>query len=126
VAHDLRGIGGLHAIWLPSREDTLMELPLPVPVRFGIVLDKQVAPEWQDGVLTSMSRRRGDLSSSVHLPPLTNLCMRVLQEDGTEIPEDMYGKVVSSDPAGPATVHFTSPSPLSLAYLERRLPTTTP
>jgi adenylate cyclase len=123
VAHDLRGIGGEWNVFLPTREISYVSLASPIEIRFFTIEGKQVAEEALAGSVTDLALRGALVRSTHEPPPLSNLKIHVLQEDGSEVPGDLYAKVVEkpADSTASFVVRFTSMPPEVEIFLKRRL-----
>jgi adenylate cyclase len=109
-AYDVRGIAGSWNLELPERVENFVDLKSPLVVRFAVMEEKHVGEMNIVGDIRSLSLTGGVLRTDEKLSPLMNLKMRITGTAGTEIPSDLYAKVVGVDDRGPV-LGFTSIPP---------------
>ena len=98
LLYELRGLGGRYALQLP---DTMEEHDLPtlvsLPLWCWVIEDKLVQPESITGEVVRLGRRQLDARLAAHVPPTTNIRLRlhypVLAQDSA----DLYGKVLTTE-----------------------------
>ena len=118
-AYGLRGIGGKYGLWLPEAARGLETVKPPVPVRYRKLDGKLVGEEEQGARIVRASRTEAELCDTVGLSAMDNIMLRVVRDDGSEIREDLYAKIVSVN-AETVRVRFTSLAPEALSVLEGR------
>ncbi len=124
LAYDLRGIGEPWNVALPQTEHKTVRLTRPVSVRYFKVDGKQVSETAALGLMVALSTKGADMQAEEQLPPATNLKLHVLHADGSEVPGDLYAKVVESSgvvPKGCFSVRFTSMPPEVEIFIKGRL-----
>jgi adenylate cyclase len=110
---EVLGIGGSYKLQLTETSESLVTLPEEIPLRYEVVESSQVGVESRRGALTKVARKSAELRLETPVPPLSNLKMRLLGSDGTDLPGTLYGKVVASVPGSSSrfSVRFTSVPP---------------
>ncbi len=110
---EVLGIGGAHKLVLPQRGDTLVELGDEVPLHYQIVKAAQPAGAIAKGSLTKVSRKGGEARLEADVPTFSNLKMRLIGDQGHEIPGELYGKVMGKISESPMcfSIRFTSVPP---------------
>jgi class 3 adenylate cyclase len=123
LAHDLRGIGEPWNVVLPAPVHSTVRLAQPVAVRYYEIDGKQVSETARPGLLIALSSKGADVQAEAVVPILTNLKLHFINADGTEVPGDLYGKVVEVGPGAKATfsVRFTSMPPEVEMFIKSRL-----
>lgn len=116
-AFDLRGIGGRHGLWLPIADMQLELVRPPLVIRYQSVKGKTVEEKSRLARIVRASLLGADLQDTRGLEHLENLRIRILKEDGTELEDDIYAKVVDIRQDG-VSVRFTSLAPEAMAFLE--------
>ena len=119
-AFELRGIGGRHRLWLPDTEEQLARVIPAVSVSYQKLKEKFVEEESGRGSIVRASRRTAELAGIEGVAAMDNVRLRVLQDDGTEIRDDLYAKVVGTSDDR-VVVRFTSLAPAALAFIAGRL-----
>ncbi len=70
---------------------------------------KHAGVQHYEGTLRAATLPQAEVATSMRAERLTNLNLHLLQEDGTLISDQIYGKVVMEDQGGSVLrVHFTS------------------
>jgi class 3 adenylate cyclase/CheY-like chemotaxis protein len=123
VAYDLRGIGQPWNVYLPPPEHSTVRLTQPVAVRYFKIEGKTVAEQAAPGLMVALSSKGADVQAEEHLSPMTNLKLHLLAADGSEVPGDLYAKVVDSSAGAQATfsVRFTSMPPEVEIFIKSKL-----
>lgn len=123
LAYDLRGIGEPWNVFLPQPEHTTVRLSQPVAVRYFKIDGKAVSEQASPGLMVALSAKGADVQAEEHLAPMTNLKLHLLSADGSEVPGDLYAKVVDSSGGAQATfsVRFTSMPPEVEIFIKARL-----
>jgi adenylate cyclase len=123
VAYDLRGIGGSWNVFLPQPEHITVRLTQPVAVQYFKIDGKAVSEEASPGLIVALSAKGADVQADEHVSPMTNLKLHLLHADGSEVPGDLYCKVVDSSGGTQATfsVRFTSMPPEVEIFIKSKL-----
>jgi adenylate cyclase len=123
LAYDLRGIGGQWSVYLPQPEHTTQRLTQPISVRYYKIDGKAVSEHAAPALIVALSSKGADVQAEEHLTPMTNLKLHLIRPDDTEIPGDLYAKVVDSSAGAQATfsVRFTSMPPEVEIFIKTRL-----
>ncbi len=116
VVHDLRGVGGKHALFLPVREETLRALARPLAVSVTLLAGKQVQDAAVAGTLVKASAESAELRVPLDLAAFANVRLRL---DAPGVPGEIYAKVTSPAGEGAFVVRFTSVDPMAARMLER-------
>ena len=118
-AWDVRGVGGGFDLHLPGREEPLVALRGPLPVRFARVSGKRVDCPETEGLLVRLSMKEAEIEARERPEEFSDLRLRFLGADGTVVPGELYGKV-STPPRGTKGfgLRFTSVPPEVRSFLE--------
>jgi len=122
--YDVIGIGGEYNLLLTKEEEIFLPLPQAIPVQYTILEGKSVGKNVFSGSLVQLSakgamirshqRRTDDIPSE-----LSNIKLNLLEEDSTEISEDIYAKVLENQIEEKVfSIHFTAKSLDILVKLE--------
>ncbi len=118
-AWDVRGVGGDFNLFLPVREEPLVPLRGPLPVRFATISGKRVDGPESEGLLVRLSMKEAEVETRERPEPFRNLRLRFVAGDGSVIPGELYGKVSSPRPAAKGFgLTFTSVPPEIRSFLE--------
>jgi adenylate cyclase len=123
LAYDLRGIGAPWSVFLPPPEQTTQRLAQAIAVRFYRIEGKAVDEKAAPGLLIALSSKGADVQAEEHVPPMTNLKLHLTGADGSEVPGDLYAKVVEAGAGAQATfsVRFTSMPPEVEVFIKSKL-----
>jgi hypothetical protein len=107
------GIGGRHNLCLAETVDTLVELKDEIPLLYEVVESSQVGGALSKGFLTKISSKSAEGRLEKPVPPLSNLKMHLVGEDGSQRPGTFYGKVLgpASGRGNGVLIRFTSVQP---------------
>jgi class 3 adenylate cyclase len=104
LLYELRALGGRYPRRLPEGDGADGALaPADLPLACWVVEGKTVRPDALTGRVTRLGSRRLEArfgAGSVVLTPLTNVRLRLRFPALDQDSEDLYGKVVASEPAG--------------------------
>jgi adenylate cyclase len=90
--YEVTGIGKPYQVFLPSQQDTFVELQVAITVEFELLEGKHLSGKVAIGKLTKLSNLQGAVIQASALPaPLSNLKLRLLEQDCS----DIYAKVTS-------------------------------
>jgi adenylate cyclase len=122
--YEVTGIGEPYNIHLPERYETLTPLAEKIPVHLQRISEKIVISEvtaW----ITQLSETSAKVSFEGELWEWEDVRLLLLDAQGQEIPERLYGKVTAVKPdegnRGEAQIRFTSVSPVIYAVFRRTL-----
>jgi len=113
VLFEALGVGGRHKLSLAESVDTLVELKDEIPLLYEVVESSQVGGALSKGFLTKLSPKSAEGRLQKTVPPLSNLKMHLVGNDGAQLPGSLYGKVLAPI-AGTSTgvsIRFTSVPP---------------
>lgn len=107
---EVGGIGGKYDISLPRRDAAMRTYAEPIAVRFSVIQGHDIVAEELEGALLSYGGDEAELRQEGELPPLTNLRLRLVDDEGTELARDLYAKVLAraSGAGGRKVLRFTS------------------
>ena len=107
--YDVGGIGDPYNLFLPELHEALVPLEPPLGLRYAVLEDKQVGSTVLTGQLVKLSAKGAEIRADTPVPVLSNLKIRLMDASGTDLPGDLYAKVVGSSPEGTSglTVRFT-------------------
>ena len=112
VVYNLRGTGGADGVRLPDVAEQLTELPRPIPVRWTLLEGKHGTGIEHPGRIVRLSMQGADVEAQQTAEPLRDLRLRLTGFHGTDLPGEVYAKVMSADAAGTGFhVRFTSVTP---------------
>lgn len=117
AAHELLGLGALR---VPSLDEPLVPLALPLTVDVSILEGKEAGTDRLPGTVVSLSTHRCALVLAVPLGPLTNIKLRFRDGDGADVAADVYAKVTAVLDAGGVIAHLTSVPAQARAFLATR------
>jgi class 3 adenylate cyclase len=121
--YEVTGIGEPYNIHLPERYETLTPLAEKIPVHLQRIMEKIVISEtlaW----ITQLSETTALISFEGELGEWEDVRLLLLDAQGREIPERLYGKVTAVKPGegrGEAQIRFTSVSPEIYPIFRRAL-----
>ena len=108
LLYELRALGGRYPRRLPEADPAGGALaPVDLPVACWVVEGKTIRPEAVTGRVTRLGSRRLEArfgADSAILAPLTNVRLRLTFSALGQDSEDLYGKVVASEPGGDGTL----------------------
>jgi adenylate cyclase len=121
-AYEVRGIGEPYNLKMPEVHEELFDLEVPIRIEFVVLEGKHVTDEMLPGSLIRLSAIGADLLAGMDLEPLTNIKLRIQQQDGTVIEDDVYAKVIDR-PAKESccALRFTSVPPAVKKQLKKML-----
>jgi len=118
-AWDVRGVGGDFNLFLPMREEALVALRGPLPVRFATISGQRVDGPESEGLLVRLSMKEAEIEARERPEAFRNLRLRFVARDGSTIAGEVYGKVstpkVTTKGFG---LRFTSLPPEIRSFLE--------
>lgn len=111
--HEVRGLSGNYNLFLPRQEEESLPLQQRITVRYSLVEEKHLSRTVFEGYLVRLSTKSGEIYTEDLAPLMSNIRIRLCANDGEELLENLYGKVLrhlaGSDKG--FLVHFTSPLP---------------
>jgi class 3 adenylate cyclase len=121
--YELRGIGGVHNLFLPEREEMLLPLRQAVPLQYTVLEGEHVGRIIYQGRFATLSARGGEIHSEHPIAPWSNIKLRLIEHNGETIRGDLYAKVLRYLPESRPGfyVHFTSVPPEVAAFFQRLL-----
>jgi adenylate cyclase len=119
--HEIGGIGDPFNLSLPVRSETLVPLPIPLPIHFTVLEEKFVGRTVYEGRLAAISVSEGGIASDVALAPLSNLKVQLELVPGTSPGGEIYAKVIGdlAGATGQTRIRFTSVSPELKDWIQR-------
>ena len=118
-AWDVRGVAGDFNLFLPTREESLVALRGPLPVRFATISGQRVDGPESEGLLVRLSMKGAEIEARERPEAFRNLRLRFVGRDGNTIAGEVYGKVstpkVTTKGFG---LRFTSVPPEIRSFLE--------
>jgi adenylate cyclase len=121
--YELRGLGGVHNLFLPEWEETLLPLRQEVPLQYTVIEGEHVGRIIYQGHFATLSARGGEIHSEHPVAPWSNIKLRLMGHNGEVICGDLYAKVLRPLPESRPGfyVHFTSIPPDVAAFFQRLL-----
>ena len=92
-AWDVRGVAGDFNLFLPTREESLVALRGPLPVRFATISGQRVDGPESEGLLVRLSMKGAEIETRERPEAFRNLRLRFVGRDGSTIAGEVYGKV---------------------------------
>jgi adenylate cyclase len=125
TVYEVQGIGGSYQLVVPVTEATLVPLQEALPLRYTLLEGKHLERTVFPGCLVRLSAKGGEIRSAHPVAPWSDIKIRLLRHDDTEIPGDLYAKVLRSLPESGTgfAVHFTSVAPEVATFFQRLLST---
>jgi class 3 adenylate cyclase/CheY-like chemotaxis protein len=118
-AWDVRGVGGDFNLFLPAREESLVVLRGPLPVRFATISGQRVDGPEAEGLLVRLSMKGAEIEARERPDAFRNLRLRFVARDGSTIAGEVYGKVTTPKLTGKGFgLRFTSVPPEIRSFLE--------
>jgi adenylate cyclase len=119
--HEIGGIGEPFNLSLPARCETLVPLPLPLPVQFTVLEEKFVGRTVHEGRWVAASTSDGAIAADLALLPLSNLKIQIEPVPGTCPGGEIYAKVIGTitGATGQTRIRFTSVSPELQPWLQQ-------
>jgi adenylate cyclase len=109
TAYTLRGLGG---VMLPSLDEEMAPPARELHLQFAVLEGKHGAGPERAGRMVRVSHRGCEIEAEEAVEALRDLRLRVTGFHGTEVPGDLYAKVLSTDAAARRfVVRFTSVPP---------------
>lgn len=116
--YEVGGIGGAYHLFLPEKTPVLVTLQQEIPLYY-LVLEEHTGRLFFEGGIVRLSTTHAEVRSPYPVAPLSNLKMRLVGQNGEDLPCHLYGKVLGkpSDSRADFCVHFTSiPPELALFF----------
>jgi class 3 adenylate cyclase len=111
AAYELKGVRGAQGGVLPEAEEEMRDLAREIPVSFTVVDGTHIRQASAEGRFVRASPSGAWVSSEQKAPPRANVRIRVRDESGTELPVELYAKVVEGESDGGFQVRFSSAPP---------------
>jgi adenylate cyclase len=114
------GIGGTHALYLPTPTETLVLLPQALDVRYSVLEGKFVGSPVSGGHLVKLAPKTAELHLQQPVAALSNLKLHLLRPSGEVVPGELFAKVVETlpDDASRVVVRFTSIPEAAWTFLD--------
>jgi len=120
--YDIGGIGGKYNIYLPEKKDIeWIKLNKPLNIKFTILEGKHMGNDFYNGIVSLMTTKMLNITTDAVAEKLTNIKISLLDENGSEISADIYGKIidVSKDVNNCLIVNLTSVPPNVIGVFEK-------
>ncbi|MBI3328459.1 MAG: adenylate/guanylate cyclase domain-containing protein, partial [Nitrospinae bacterium] len=126
--YEVRGIGGEYNLLLPERAGAFVPLQQEIPLRYTVLEGKHLSGSMFKGSFVKLSVEGGEVRSTHPVAPLSDLKLQLTDPRGTEIPGDLYAKVVgkATDTGASFAVRFTSVPPDVAMFLRVFLSSSAP
>ncbi|MBF0212011.1 MAG: response regulator [Magnetococcales bacterium] len=123
--HQVSGIGGNFNLQLPTPDKlSLQPLRVPVSIRIRIMEGKHAGQEVHTASLITLAPPMAEMVSELNAERLTNLQIKLFDDQERLITRDLYAKVLTDDAGdGRQTIHFTSTPPEAEQFFRRLLET---
>ncbi|MBI4861902.1 MAG: GAF domain-containing protein [Candidatus Riflebacteria bacterium] len=94
TVHELVGVGAPLDLRLPSQQTALVELTLPLAIRFTLLEGKHVTEELHDGSITHLSENTAVIRSTQQTPAFGNVKILVERDQRPGETDEIYAKVL--------------------------------
>ena len=114
------GIGGAHALCLPTPTETLVPLPQALDVRYTVLEGKFAGSTMSGGRVVKLATRTAELHLDQPVAAFSNLKLHLLHPSGEVVPGELFAKVVETWPeeASRVVVSFTSIPEAARTFLD--------
>lgn len=118
ILYDVKGILGKPQFSVPRREDGFSFVQRKITVRCCLLEGKYLSQTIVEGRLGRLSFSGGEIYAESTLPPLSNICMQLVDGNGKELLGNLYGKVLAplTDRQKGFAVRFTSTLPDAVLF----------
>jgi class 3 adenylate cyclase/HAMP domain-containing protein len=122
---EVAAIGGPYDLRIDKKSETLTPLPEPLPVALQRMQDKVVIDTLPEARLTQLCETAATVEFAGELQEWEDVRLRLLDEDGQELPGKIYGKVlvveIPADSAPQARIRFTSVAPEVAQFIQQAI-----
>jgi adenylate cyclase len=114
------GIGGAHALSLPTQTEILVTLPQGLDVRYTILEGKFAGSTMYSGRVVKLATRTAELHVDQPVAAFSNLKLHLLRPTGEVVQGELFAKVVETLPedASRVMVRFTSVPETARMFLD--------
>lgn len=121
AVYDIGGIDGEFNISLPQRtyEETLKKLKQPLTIRYDLIIENVLVGDAHFGELVALDHMVADIRTHRCFRRLTDLKIAIIDEQGKEIAESIYARVIETSSESPplSRISFTSLPPEAQTFL---------
>ena len=114
------GIGGTHALCLPTPTETLVPLPEALDVRYTVLEGKFAGSPMSGGRVLKLATKTAELHLEQPVAAFSNLKLHLLRPSGEVVPGELFAKVVETrlEDASRVVVRFTSVPETARTFLD--------
>lgn len=114
------GIGGTHALYLPTPMETLVLMPQALDVRYSVLEGKFAGSTMSGGRLVKLAGKTAELHLQQPVAVFSNLKLHLLRPSGEAVPGELFAKVVGTLPEDTCrvVVRFTSIPEAAWTFLD--------
>ena len=114
------GIGGTHALCLPTPTETLVPLPEALDVRYTVLEGKFAGSPMSGGRVLKLATKTAELHLEQPVAAFSNLKLHLLRPGGEVVPGELFAKVVETrlEDASRVVVRFTSVPETARTFLD--------
>ena len=118
--YEVEGIGGKYSRRMPKRRGSWMALAHEIPVKLAPLEGKIAGGRTIEGSISQLTRQAAEVRTPIPVAPYTNVKMQILNGEGEVLFSDLYGKIVTQEPAkeGCLTLRFTDVPYSAREYLD--------
>ena len=117
--YEVGAIGGAYNIERPKRQQAAFtELSRPVKVEFTVLAGKHAGDKRISGTFTRLAQDAALLHADIILERLVNIKIKLLDQDGVEVCDDLYAKVTGDEGRKDVVITFTSTPPAVATYFQ--------
>jgi class 3 adenylate cyclase len=120
---EVTAIGAPYNLRVEKKQETLVDLPRPLPVTLYRMRDKVVIDTLTEARIVQLCETAAKVEFSGELHEWEDLRLKLVDEKGEERPGKIYGKVLSVQPAADAPsqaqIRFTSVTPDLAEYIRQ-------
>lgn len=118
--YEVGGILGQYQVMMPDKApDAFVALKEEIQVEIVVLEGKHATDDVFQGRIVKMSGNKAEIRSALHVSPLDNLKMAIVDGKGEKITSELYGKVAEDMGDAGFRVTFTSVPPEALSYFSR-------
>ena len=114
------GIGGAHALCLPTPTETLVPLPQALDVRYTVLEGKFAGSPMSGGRVVKLAPKTAELHVDQPVAAFSNLKLHLLRPNGEVVPGELFAKVIETllEDASRVVVRFTSIPEAARTFLD--------
>ncbi|MCI4624711.1 MAG: HAMP domain-containing protein [Candidatus Magnetoovum sp. WYHC-5] len=121
ILYYVTGLGGEYNLELKEEIETLVKLQKVVNIKFALLEGKHIDGAFYEGYIEEFSKKEAIVCVAIDdVNVLDNMKISVSDTNGTEIPGDVYAKVVEVDNIPKIKIRFTLIAPQVMSYFKEK------